>query len=368
MSDDLLSQDEIDALLNSDEPVESEAEDLTDQEKDAMGEIGNISMGTAATTLYTLLDKKVEITTPRVELARLEELGEKLDFPHILIHIAYKAGIEGTNLLILREEDVKVITDLMMGGDGTNLPDELTDLHLSAISEAMNQMIGSASTSLSEMLEEKIDISPPEAISDKISETDLSTLGLNPEESVVKVSFDMKIGDLIDSQIMQILPIEVCRQLVSKLTTPEETVEEMPPIEEEVHSEPVMEASQPASQATARETSNQVRSGEQVNAQALKLNNFDDKSGSKYYNNDIELIKNVPLEISVELGRTRKKISEILEVGKGTVIELDRVVGESLNVLANGKIIAQGEVVVVDENYGVRITNIIKNEKIIENL
>jgi flagellar motor switch protein FliN/FliY len=105
-----------------------------------------------------------------------------------------------------------------------------------------------------------------------------------------------------------------------------------------------------------------------VNAQPLEFNNFSDNQDSKYYNNDIELIKEVPLEITVELGRTTKKISEILEVGEGSVLELNSIVGESLNILANGQMIAKGEVVVVDENYGVRVTDIITPEKIIERI
>ena len=157
---DMLSQEEIDALLGGGGPSNSSAtlEALTDQEADAIGEIGNISMGTAATTLFTLLNKKVTITTPRVSDTTMAQLSTEFEDPSVLINITYKVGIEGVNFLILHEKDVKIITDLMMGGDGTNISSELNDLHLSAISEAMNQMIGSSSTSLSEMLGKKIDI------------------------------------------------------------------------------------------------------------------------------------------------------------------------------------------------------------------
>ncbi|MEA1975018.1 MAG: flagellar motor switch phosphatase FliY [Bacillota bacterium] len=367
VADGMLSQEEIDALLNDDVVLE----ELTDEEIDAMGEIGNISMGTSATTLYTLLSQKVTITTPRVEISTIKKIREDLNAPHILIKIEYTSGIEGMNLLVLKEEDVKIITDLMMGGDGTNISDELTDLHLSAISEAMNQMIGSSSTSLSEMLGDKIDISPPEAIKDSNEEVNYEEIGLESDEAVVVTSFDMKIGDLIDSEIMQIMPINVSKQLVKNLINREEekeVIEEIDePIEQEKNeNENENEVVSVVDREPVRKEIPQDR--KKINAQPLELNNFSDNQESKYYNNDIELIKEVPLEITVELGRTNKKISEILEVGEGTVIELNSVVGDALNILANGKVIAKGEVVVVDENYGVRITDIIKPEKIIERI
>jgi flagellar motor switch protein FliN/FliY len=377
VADELLSQDEIDALLNDDVDVE----ELTDQEIDAMGEVGNISMGTSATTLYTLLGQKVSITTPKVTTSTMKTFTDNIDFPYVIIKIGYKTGIEGMNLLILKEKDVKIITDLMMGGDGTNVSDELTDLHLSAISEAMNQMVGSSSTSLSEMLGEKIDINPPEALNEQLDAEKASEMGLDSQETVAITSFKMTIGDLIDSEIMQIMPIDVARQLVEKLMTPEE--EDMAPEPEVVNEPEVQETPEPEPRPVAENTSNQnvvsqsqpqVNQVQQqpqrpkVNAQPLEFNNFSDNQDSKYYNNDIELIKEVPLEITVELGRTTKKISEILEVGEGSVLELNSIVGESLNILANGQMIAKGEVVVVDENYGVRVTDIITPEKIIERI
>src|SRR6056297_455303 len=373
VADELLSQDEIDALLNDD----VEVEELTDQEIDAMGEVGNISMGTSATTLYTLLGQKVSITTPKVTTSTMKSFSENIDFPYVIIKIGYKTGIEGMNLLILKEKDVKIITDLMMGGDGTNVSEDLTDLHLSAISEAMNQMVGSSSTSLSEMLGEKIDINPPEALNEELDAEKASDMGLDSQETVAITSFKMTIGDLIDSEIMQIMPIDVARQLVEKLMTPEE--EEIPSEPDSVDEPEIQQQPEPTPEPVQENISNQnvgqqsqpqVNQAQQqpqrpkVNAQPLEFNNFSDNQDSKYYNNDIELIKEVPLEITVELGRTTKKISEILEVGEGSVLELNSIVGESLNILANGQMIAKGEVVVVDENYGVRVTDIITPEKI----
>ena len=189
---------------------------LSDYEKDAVGEISNISMGTAATTLSSLLNQKVNITTPRVEVADWDHLSRKYDRPCVMLQIRYKEGLDGNNVLILKEKDVKIITDLMMGGAGNaDDSEELTDLHLSAIGEAMNQMMGSAATSLSSMFNRKIDISPPIAnIVETYNEIDDS---LPPflAEPFVMVAFKMQIGDLIDSEIMQLYPIDFARELLN---------------------------------------------------------------------------------------------------------------------------------------------------------
>lgn len=374
---DMLSQEEIDALLNgspSDSGSSSSDQNhLSEEERDAIGEIGNISMGTAATTLFTLLGQKVTITTPRVFETNLNTLAEDFVDPCVLINIKYRYGIQGSNVLILKELDVKIITDLMMGGDGSNTSSELTDLHLSAISEAMNQMIGSASTSLSEMLGDKIDISPPEAFYESIHNIDLSVFEIDVKEPLVKIAFKMTVGDLIDSEIMQVIPVRFAKQMVSSLMRQSmqqlESVVELPP-EPKASNQPA--AAKPAAQsapahavASAPYTSVETHQPRQnpVNAMPLALENFDEGPSTVVYATDIDLIKDVPMEITVELGRSSKRISEILDFGIGSVIELDKLVGESLDVLANGKIIAKGEVVVVDENYGIRVTEILTNQR-----
>ena len=214
--DGMLSQEEIDALTGGGE-TPADGELLSEAERDAVGEIANINMGTAATTLSTLLNNKVTITTPRVSYVTINELSEQYDRPCVFIHISYIEGIDGNNILILKEHDVKIITDLMMGGDGTNTEGDLSELHLSAISEAMNQMMGSAATSLSSMLERKVDISPPSAslvdLNDTIEDYAISSF---LEDQIVQVAFDMKIGDLVDSQIMQLYPCDFARELYNK--------------------------------------------------------------------------------------------------------------------------------------------------------
>lgn len=374
----MLSQEELDLLLGGLTAEGGEGEGgakLSDEEIDSIGEIANISMGTAATTLFTLLNKKVQITTPKVSVTTLREIGESFVFPSVLIKVTYKSGIVGENFLVLKVEDVKVITDLMMGGDGTSVSGEITDMHLSAISEAMNQMIGSSSTSLSEMLGFAIDITPPEAFLETLSETDFTKFGITKDETVVQVSFDMEIDGLVKSNIMQILPYEFAKTMSDKMLSGNE-VEPVNPVEEPTPLKPSQPEPAPAPQPTqapppAPEASRAAAPQPaprpaaprpQVQAQNVEFAHFDETQPGMYYN-DIGLIENVPLEITVELGKAGKRINEILELGIGSVVELDKLVGEHLDVLANGRRIAKGEVVVVDENYGVRITEIIMSGK-----
>lgn len=388
----MLSQEEIDALLNGDassssEPQTDNNKSLTDHEIDALGEIGNISMGTSATTLFTLLGQKVTITTPRVSETTLRHLSDDYDLPCVAVKIEYREGIEGFNLLILKEEDVKIITDLMMGGDGRNIADELTDIHLSAIGEAMNQMIGSSCTSMSEIFNSKIDINPPDAFSLNFSNKDQKILDINPDQHLVRTAFNMKVGDLIDSEIMQIIPIDFAKKLVNPLLGEEEAPKQQAPQKKEVPvmaeellveekeesismSDRTLSREEPRTSYTKDDDYNYdyqeppVRTHQNpVNVKPLQFESFDEDNSMPSEFNDIALIKDVPLEITVELGRTTRKISEILEFAPGTVVELDRLVGESLDILVNGKLIAKGEVVVVDENYGIRINDIINPRK-----
>ncbi|QZY56761.1 flagellar motor switch phosphatase FliY [Crassaminicella profunda] len=374
---DMLSQEEIDALLKGTSTVAENKPDevLDENEKDALGEIGNISMGTSATTLFTLLGQKVTITTPKVTVLTMDELAKQYTIPFVVVEVKYKEGIVGTNLLVLQEDDVKVITDLMMGGDGTNISGELTELHLSAIGEAMNQMVGSSSTSLSEMFHSKIDINPPKAVSMSFA-TDLDVLDfVNNDDKIVKVAFKMVVGDLIDSEIMQIMPINFAKDLVNNLLNGSstnyndvdysnsnennQTHNVAPTVETQVSSmNNHVENTEYISSNQSPEVNrpNMTRS-EPVNVQPVQFQSFDNgySSGEK---ENISLIRDVPLEITVELGRTTKKISEILEFSPGTVVELDKLVGEPLDILVNGQFMAKGEVVVIDENYGIRITDI----------
>lgn len=378
----MLSQEEIDALLNGadlDNIIHDDHVDFTDEEKDTIGEIGNISMGTAATTLSTLLGNRVNITTPTVSVLNIEDLANNYPVPFVVVDVKYKEGLEGLNALILKEVDVKIITDLMMGGTGVASPEPLSEIHMSAISEAMNQMVGSASTSLSEMFSKKIDIFPPRVYNISLTAEDF--VGLFPEfnMSFIRISFKMVIGDLIDSEIMQLIPIDFAKEMVDKLlhgigshnvppqpAAPAKPQQPAPPpaqsMDVKQQTAPKQEPRQQAPQPEYYAPQPRPQASSPVNVQPIQFQSFDAPS-SRGIPENIELIQDVPLNVTVELGRTVKRISEILEFGPGTIIELDRLVGEPLDILVNGQCVAKGEVVVIDENYGIRITDIVSTSK-----
>ena len=376
---DMLSQEEINALLGNSVSNEEETNSsggtlsdgvLTDENRDILGEVGNISMGTAATTLYALLKHKVEISTPTVSMVNPKEMLDKYDKPCVGLKINYKEGLIGTNLLMLKQEDVKIISNLMMGGDGkVNLDEEgLTDLDLSAISEAMNQMVGSSSTSLSSMLGYKIDIDTPQAFILEPGEEEFFKEFATGDEHLVCNSFRMQVQDLIDSEIMQLLPINFAESIISKLTETEKAMaEQIPEPAPEPTPPPVAQAPQqqvappPMTSMQQPIQSNNVLHNN-VNVQTAQFQSFDMNEFVQQKEN-ITIIRDVPLEVTVELGRTRKPIKEILEFNPGTVIELDKLAGEPIDILVNGKFIARGEVVVIDENFGVRVTDIISTEE-----
>ncbi len=388
--DGTMSQEEINALLNS--PTVSDEEGhkelLSEREIDAIGEIGNISMGTAATTLFSLVNRKVEISTPRVSYAEWDDVCEAYEKPCVFIRIGYTVGLEGSNILVLKEQDVKIITDLMMGGDGTNVDCELGELHLSAISEAMNQMMGSAATSMSSMLNKVIDISPPQAELIDLQETiDESKIDEFLSDEFLKISFRLEVGDLIDSDIMQLYPISFAKELCENVTenmkedadqtagaasqeVPQEAAPKAAPMGAPMTGQ--MAAAQPMMTASPMQTGmpqmggpmmNQDMSqmyGQQVNVQPAQFQPFAGNIPVGYGPENIDLIMDVPLEVTVELGRTSKSIKEILDFTPGTIIDLNRIAGEPIDVLVNGKYVAKGEVVIIEESYGIRITDIVK--------
>ena len=439
--DGMLSQDEINALLNgvdlsADSGVSDTTtatmdaptgEELNDIEKDAIGEVANISMGTSATTLYSLVNRKVNITTPVVEMCSWEDVLSAYEKPCVFIQIKYTVGLNGTNILVLKEHDVKVITDLMMGGDGTNIDGELSELHLSAISEAMNQMMGSSSTSLSSMLGKTIDISPPEANLVDVKSKEPRELSPFLEERFVKISFRMQIDDLVDSTLMQLYPLDFAKSIYNTFMAQQMGGAEPEPAPAPAPVEPTpaptpapsmdmgmgmgmqqsqmnmgmpqgmdmgmgmqqsqmnmgmpqgMDMSMGMGMPQGGYGMPQMNMGApmgmqpqmnmgmpmgygmpNVNIQPAQFQSFAQGQGEMVSAESIGLIKDVPLEVTVELGRTSKSISDILEFAPGTIIELDKIAGEPIDVLVNGKFVAKGEVVVIEESFGVRIMEIVK--------
>ena len=371
--DGMLSQEEINALLggmgedggsdSSNTQAGAGSVPLSSEEKDAIGEISNISMGTAATTLSTLLNQKVLITTPNVSIANWEDISQSYDRPCVFIQISYIEGLDGNNILILREKDVKIITDLMMGGNGEDVDGtELSELHLSAICEAMNQMMGSAATSISSVLEKKVDISPPTAsLIDMDGSIDEEGFGDFLKGEFVKVSFRLEIGTLIDSELMQLYPIDFAKELYNKFMSSSELDQPAPaaPTPAPAPAAPTPGPA-PAMSAPPQGYAQPMQPAQPVNVAPAQFQAFDNTINPLMQQENIGLIMDVPLEVTVELGRTNKTIKEILDFSPGTIIELNKLAGEAIDLLVNGKYVAKGEVVVIEDNFGIRITEIIK--------
>lgn len=373
MNNSLLSQEEIDALLNG---VDVETSpDLSESDKDLLGEIGNISMGSASTALSTIISKMVNITTPRVEVSTLAKIKEGFQVPNVALEVEYTEGLSGANLLVIKITDASIIADLMMGGDGSRKSEILSEIELSAVSEAMNQMIGSASTSLATMFNIPINISPPIAKIWDDSTQNISSY-MNEDERIIKISFKLTIEELVDSEIMMLLPFETSMSIIDKMTgghsdETEETSEFDMSIDDVLGDI----ATQPEESNNYHETlSTPVNNEpERVNNQAAPVNvqkaQFAPLSSvTSQEVQNIDLILDVPLEISVVLGKTKKTIKEILELGTGSLVELDKLTEEPVEILVNGKKVALGEVVVIDENFGVRITSIISNTERVRSL
>ncbi|MBO8155228.1 MAG: flagellar motor switch phosphatase FliY [Bacillaceae bacterium] len=373
----MLSQEEIDALLRGDNiqdedeqpdaPPAAEEEYLSDIEKDALGEVGNISFGSSATALSTLLNQKVEITTPRVSVVENQELDEEFPLPHVSIKVEYTEGLSGVNLLVIKQQDAAIIADLMLGGDGTSPEEELNDIHLSAVQEAMNQMMGSAATSMSTVFNKKVDISPP-----TINLLDLNTgegvETIPNEEVLVKVSFQLKVGNLIDSNIMQLLPLDFAKALVNQLMNSDsDSSDQQEPAEHSVNIDEQADLNPPQPEMNKVENhsaepkhvgGNTVR--QDVSVQPAAFADLESAgTGIEVDQRNLNMLLDIPLKVSVELGRTKKTIKEILELTSGSIIELDKLAGEPVDIHVNDKLIAKGEVVVIDENFGVRLTDIL---------
>ncbi len=383
MTDGFLSQEEINSLLNgamsTPEEDPKNEEFLKDIEKDLLGEIGNISMGSASTALSTIINQQVNITTPIVSLTTLTELRKKFEVPNIALDVKYTSGIVGENLLIMRVKDAGIIANLMMGGDGKVDVDTLSEIELSAVSEAMNQMIGSAATSMATMLAREVNISPPTSEVLDTNTQEIKAGGITSDEPIVEVAFRLTIGDLVDSSIMQVLPIDTARKIVEIMMGGEQKSESPQEPKSEPKKQPLQENKEPVFNESSNFNNSSSGGYEYVEPKNIEYNSppvevhkaaFQPLQENHGYSapKNIDLILDVPLDISVVLGRSKKSIKEILSLGTGSLIELDKLAEEPVEILVNGKKVAYGEVVVVDENFGVRITSIISGEDRVKTL
>lgn len=394
-----LSQEELDALLASMDIEQNtgQTEVLSAEEIDAIGEIANICAGSSATNLSTVLNQRVNITTPNVVLTSMDELLNNIEQPCVIVEINYVEGIHGGNIQILREKDAKIITDLMMGGDGTNLSalgDELTEMHMSALCEAMNQMTGACATSLNTMLGRKVDISPPTAQFINLNDPDAynNVFKFIDGDQFIAVGFRLEIGDLIDSSFMQIYPLEFAKNLydlfagnnygMGNEAQPEEKTADKPAVDKAESVEEPKPAA-PAKEKTVAQQNAQngvpvqgmasqqgLMYGEQnvqeyvmpsmsgINVLPAEFSEFSPDIKPLDQTEEIQIIDDVSLEITVELGKTQKTVQEILDFEEGSLVELNRFTGEMMDILVNGKRIAKGEIVVLEDKFAVQVKEI----------
>ncbi|MCM3722186.1 flagellar motor switch phosphatase FliY [Solibacillus isronensis] len=426
MSDEMLSQEEIEALLrgetledfsaNTADPEEEiKVEDhLTPIEIDALGEVGNISFGSSATALSSLLGQKVDITTPSISMINRNRLEQEFPHPYVAVQVEYTTGLSGMNLLVIKQSDAAIIADLMLGGDGVNPRPELSEIQLSAVQEAMNQMMGSAATSMSTVFNQKVDISPPTIDLLNISQ-DEGTETIPTDELLVKISFRLRIGELIDSNLMQLLPLKFSKKIVKSLMgetdepltatttvepTPVQPTQQQPtqqaqqptaqqpvfeqPVQQPVYEQPVQ---QPVYQQPMHEQPMQQQAYQQqqpvyeqpvyqqpaytappANVQQAQFASFESPNITQAEARNLNMLLDIPLQVTVELGRTKRSVKEILELSSGSIIELDKLAGEPVDILVNSRLIAKGEVVVIDENFGVRITDILSQADRLNNI
>lgn len=404
---------------------------LSEMQLDAIGEIMNISMGSAATAVSELLNAKVWITTPKVTVIQASELNYDRLEPAICVKIEYIKGLSGSNLMILKQDDVQLILNQLMGKPPVISPDfEFDELNISAVSEVMNQMMGASSTALSEFLGMGIDISTPTPyILSEINIADLQNY--EQTDMVAAINFDLTIDGVIKSEFISVLDIDLAATLADRMiggaTSPEPiatepapapapapqpvpqaepvpqaaTVQQAAPVQQATpmpQVAPVQQAAAPVPQATPMPQvapvppvapvpqadmyaqqgyygyPNPAMYGQPVqpvmqpqpavnyrNAQLAQFENFEAPLGSEQKEN-LQLLMDVPLQISVEIGSTKKKIKDILEFSQGTIIELERQAGAPVDVMVNGNLIARGDVVVIDDNFAVRITEIVKSK------
>lgn len=377
------------------QPVPGQAgkrQQLAEGEADALGEVGNIAMGAAATALGSLLKRRVAITTPRVQVTTLEEvLGEGPQL-FVTVQVQFTRGLEGTNVFVMRPNDAGIIGDLMMGGNGTWRGGTLDEVYLSAVAEAMNQMMGSAATAMSTMFNRRVDISPPHTQLWQSNESSRLPPELLPGGEVVCVAFSLEIEGLVNSDFYQFLPLKMAHHMIEALmagaaASAQELAEAyapaagIPPGLDEAAAAaapavPVPQVALPATAADGAQSS--PNSSQEVPTMAhdprlatgagwqaqpaevrpVQFSQLSSRAVSDAPQN-LQLLLDVPLQVTVELGRTRMKIKDVLDLGKGSIIELDKLAGEPIDVLVNGKLIAKGEVVVIDESFGIKITDIV---------
>lgn len=386
--------------------------EFSSYEIDAVGEILNISMGSAATAVSELLNAKVWITTPTVNVVKVGDLNYDNLEPAICVKIVYVEGITGLNMMVLKQNDVQLILNQLLGNPLVIDPDfQFDELNISAVSEVMNQMMGASATALSDLLGMTVDISVPMPyIIESASFGDLCEM--DADATVVAVTFNLTVDGVMESEFMSVMSLPLAKTLsgkmIEKFSADEEEPEPEAPAPAAAAPAPAAAAPAPAPAAAPQQQMPQMpqqmpqmpqmpMGGEMpmyqmppqggygypnqyaaygaypppppVNVQNAQLHQFDamDFGIPTDQKDNLKLLMGVPLEISVEIGTAKRKVKDILEFTQGTIIELERQAGAPVDIVVNGNLIARGDVVVIDDNFAVRITEIVKS-KFIESL
>lgn len=326
---------------------------LNDMEKDTIGEILNISFGSSTTAMSNMLEKRVDITVPNVEVIGFEEFEFNSFEPAVGVEITYTEGLSGNNIMILKKSDVREIVDILLNTKTNPEEFELTELNKSAICEVMNQMMGASSTALAEVLETTVNITTPVTfeVEDK---NDFKHKYFSDDEPMVVVKFHLKIEDVIESEFLIVLKIDLAKRIIESFKLDVNT--DINAQNKEVKSK---------IQKKSFDNLDYFDSDNKTTKNNYSVFSSGQQSDKKTHGTNLDLIMTVPLQVSVEIGRTKKNVKEIIELTNGSLVVLDKLAGEPVDIFANGQYIAKGDVVVVDDSFGVRITEIIKNPELL---
>lgn len=448
---DILTQDEINALLNAgasggdEPPAPPPADDghkaggassggsssFSQEVIERLSEVAKLSLGATSSVVQILLNKEIEINLEQVRLVSFGELAaESGGEEFVLAKIAYVEGFDGNSYLMLKKSISAIIGDLMMGGTGINA--EFQEMHTSAVGEMMNQMMGKTTTTLSEIFKKRVDISPPEVLVINYNDGPPAMPDFSENASFLRIGFSLKIGDVAETEMVQLLPAKFAEIMAGELSKPEKEPPKkakpappppgaglggqgghsggMPQQQPGMPGQmpgmpgmgmpgqmpgmgmpgmqgmgmpgqmpgmgmPGMNMGMPGMQGMGMPGQMPgmgmpgMNMGMPGMMQGMGMPGQMQGSSAEFgmlqmpmgvgLQSNIDLLLDVPLQITVELGRTRMLIKDVLELGIGSVVELNKLAGESVEVFVNNKLIAKGEVVVIDENFAVRITSII---------
>ncbi|MEG2125346.1 MAG: flagellar motor switch phosphatase FliY [Hydrogenoanaerobacterium sp.] len=409
----------------------TQSSSLSPMEIDAIGEVLNISMGSAATAVSTMLDKQVVITTPKVKVETLESIKTGTLEPAIIVKITYTEGITGSNVMVFRQNDMQLILNQLMGIDEPPSPDFIFDeLSMSAACEVMNQMMGASATALSKFLGKAINISTPTAVVMDGQKSFMDAVGLEAEDEIVSVLFSLNIADVISSEFVSVLSKELAKEIINdfinkedeenaraaaehKASAPPMQQQAPPPMQQQAPPPMQQQAPPPMQQqapppmqqqvpppmqppygyppqvpygyppqanygyppmqngyAVPEMVQQRVEQQAPLNVKPVQFADFNPApvSGAAVMGGNMNLIMNVPLNVSIEIGKTKRKIKDIMNFTQGTVIELEKQAGAPVDIIVNGQLLAHGDVVVIDDNFGVRITEIVGTKELLQSL